>query len=79
MIDHVIPLKRGGPDSPDNMQWQTREAAKAKDRNDPEYRKARLAPSIAMDDPDDVDRLERTGRREARAVRPSDHLRQPPP
>jgi hypothetical protein len=32
VIDHVIALKRGGPDSPDNMQWQTVEAAKAKDR-----------------------------------------------
>lgn len=32
VIDHVQPLKRGGPDAPSNMQWQTREAAKAKDR-----------------------------------------------
>lgn len=32
VVDHKVPLKRGGPDSPDNMQWQTREAAKAKDR-----------------------------------------------
>ena len=32
VVDHKIPIKRGGPDSPDNMQWQTREAAKAKDR-----------------------------------------------
>jgi len=28
----VTPLKRGGADSPGNMQWQTREAAKEKDR-----------------------------------------------
>src|SRR5438309_1810962 len=32
VVDHKIPLKRGGPDSPSNMQWQTKEAAKAKDR-----------------------------------------------
>lgn len=32
IIDHVIALKRGGPDTPTNMQWQTVEEAKAKDR-----------------------------------------------
>lgn len=32
VVDHIRPLKRGGPDTPDNMQWQTKEAAKAKDR-----------------------------------------------
>ena len=32
VIDHVIPLKRGGSDDPANMQWQTTAAAKAKDR-----------------------------------------------
>src|SRR5947209_3281955 len=30
--DHIIALKRGGPDSPSNMQWQTKEEAKAKDK-----------------------------------------------
>ena len=32
VIDHVVPLKRGGKDAPENMQWQTKEAAKAKDK-----------------------------------------------
>jgi hypothetical protein len=32
VIDHVTPLKRGGADAPANMQWQTVQAAKAKDR-----------------------------------------------
>jgi hypothetical protein len=32
VVDHVVPLKRGGLDAPTNMQWQSIEAAKAKDR-----------------------------------------------
>lgn len=32
VIDHVKPLKRGGADSPSNMQWQTKAAAKVKDK-----------------------------------------------
>jgi 5-methylcytosine-specific restriction endonuclease McrA len=32
VVDHVTPLKRGGADAPYNMQWQTREAAKQKDK-----------------------------------------------
>jgi hypothetical protein len=32
VIDHVVPLKRGGADAPTNMQWQTVTAAKAKDK-----------------------------------------------
>jgi hypothetical protein len=31
VIDHILPLKRGGPDTPANMEWQTADA-KAKDR-----------------------------------------------
>lgn len=32
VVDHVVPLKRGGPDKPSNMQWQTKSDAKAKDK-----------------------------------------------
>lgn len=34
VIDHVQPLKRGGADSPSNMQWQTKQAAKEKNRTE---------------------------------------------
>ena len=32
VVDHIMPLKRGGADDPGNMQWQTTGAAKEKDR-----------------------------------------------
>jgi len=32
VIDHVKPLKGGGEDAPENMQWQTVADAKAKDK-----------------------------------------------
>jgi hypothetical protein len=32
VIDHQVALKRGGADEPGNMQWQSRTAARAKDR-----------------------------------------------
>ncbi len=32
VIDHIVSLKRGGCDCPENMQWQTIEEAKAKDK-----------------------------------------------
>ena len=32
VIDHVQALKHGGADAPSNMQWQTKAAAKAKDK-----------------------------------------------
>ena len=32
VVDHILPLKRGGADAPSNMQWQTIEAARAKDK-----------------------------------------------
>lgn len=34
IIDHVIPLCAGGEDYPGNMQWQTIEDAKVKDREE---------------------------------------------
>ena len=32
VVDHITPLKRGGCDCPSNMQWQTKEEAKVKDK-----------------------------------------------
>ena len=32
VVDHVVPLKRGGVDKPNNMQWQMLQDAKAKDK-----------------------------------------------
>ena len=32
VVDHIIPLKKGGCDCPSNMQWQTIKAAKEKDK-----------------------------------------------
>jgi len=32
IVDHIIPLKRGGADVAENMQWQTLADAAAKDR-----------------------------------------------
>lgn len=32
VVDHIIPLACGGADSVKNMQWQTRAAAKEKDK-----------------------------------------------
>ena len=32
VVDHVVPLKRGGADRPRNMRWQTTDDARAKDR-----------------------------------------------
>lgn len=34
VVDHIIPLSKGGRDDPSNMQWQTKEEAKAKDRTE---------------------------------------------
>ena len=34
VVDHVVPLKRGGADKPNNMQWQTLQEAKAKDKRE---------------------------------------------
>jgi hypothetical protein len=32
VIDHIVALKRGGADRPGNMQWQTVQEAREKDR-----------------------------------------------
>jgi len=32
VVDHIVPLACGGADAPSNMQWQTVEEAKAKDK-----------------------------------------------
>lgn len=32
VVDHIVPLACGGADAPGNMQWQTTQEAKAKDR-----------------------------------------------
>ncbi|ATQ70277.1 HNH endonuclease [Methylosinus trichosporium OB3b] len=34
IIDHIEPLCAGGADAPANMQWQTREEARLKDRDE---------------------------------------------
>lgn len=34
VVDHIRPLACGGADSPSNMQWQTIQAAKAKDKTE---------------------------------------------
>jgi hypothetical protein len=36
IVDHIKPLCAGGADRPSNMQWQTREEAKIKDRKERE-------------------------------------------
>ena len=32
VVDHIVPLACGGADAPSNMQWQTVQQAKAKDK-----------------------------------------------
>lgn len=34
VVDHIVPLCAGGPDAPANMQWQTVDDGKAKDRTE---------------------------------------------
>jgi hypothetical protein len=42
VVDHIVPLKRGGCDCPSNMQWQTVQEAKAKDRWESQTRQPRF-------------------------------------
>ena len=48
VADHIVPLGAGGRDEPWNLQWQTVEDAKAKDRI--EVRECRNARKEAEDD-----------------------------
>ena|SRR2546427_709851 len=34
VVDHIVPLECGGADAPSNMQWQTAQEAKIKDRTE---------------------------------------------
>jgi 5-methylcytosine-specific restriction endonuclease McrA len=34
VVDHVVPLACGGADAPSNMQWQSTEEGKAKDKTE---------------------------------------------
>lgn len=34
VVDHIFPLCKGGPDTVENMQWQTKEDAKKKDKTE---------------------------------------------
>jgi len=38
VVDHIHPLECGGADAPENMQWQTVEAAKEKDKTERQCR-----------------------------------------
>jgi hypothetical protein len=39
VVDHIVPLECSGADSPSNMQWQTVQEAKIKDRTERNYRR----------------------------------------
>jgi hypothetical protein len=39
VVDHIVPLECGGADIASNMQWQTVEEAKIKDRSERNFRR----------------------------------------
>ena len=49
-VDHIVPLIRGGADKPENMQWQTAEAAKAKDKIEQALQRAPARQPVGLRD-----------------------------
>jgi hypothetical protein len=45
--DHIVPLHCGGADAPSNMQWQTTEEARAKDKSERDCGQTRTAAAEA--------------------------------
>jgi hypothetical protein len=51
VVDHIVPLASGGADAPSNMQWQTIEDAKAKDKVERRGSTTKRSPMSAVRDP----------------------------
>jgi hypothetical protein len=50
VIDHVQPLCAGGPDRTSNMQWQTVQEGKIKDRQERRMCRSRTLPTLSGDE-----------------------------
>jgi hypothetical protein len=51
VVDHIVPLECGGADVPSNMQWQTVQEAKIKDRSERNCRREKWSARVlAIDD-----------------------------